>query len=564
MLHSFRGHAGAAGSRTCLILTAAVCFALAAPTIPSLAQTVSDSDFVMLDSLCAVPADTDTTVAMTMSIDVQAEVMAFVFPLSYGGHANLTIDQSVDSAGITFYGLGSHSCWEQLTVYHDTAAKTVLVGLVAFGNPLPAPATGALFAINFRVAATAEPVLITVDSLSLPPENFLSFTDVHYDEYIPQFRPGVLGVDVDSDGDGLVDICDVCPYDPLNDVDGDLVCGDVDNCPQTYNPGQDNGDSDSQGDACDNCPLVDNEDQSDADGDGEGDVCDDCTDTDGDGFGNPGFPANTCPEDLCPYVYDPLQNDGDSDGFGDSCDVCPELFNPGQEDADSDMVGDICDNCVFSFNPEQEDDDGDQIGDSCDVNEPMYIASRGVVEQAWGESPVYLIVVDPVGDSISPDFNTILMGSSYDAQADIDNDGQYDDLVTILNPWRGEYYIRLVRKEGVPDDIMFSTSVRINGNQMMDVDGYTSQPVSALGTVISDSVGYTMCLVLTGDVNADGVTTSADIIYLVNYVFKGGPPPVNPGTGDVNCDGTVTSADIIYLVCYVFKGGPPPCSQSCD
>jgi len=33
-------------------------------------------------------------------------------------------------------------------------------------------------------------------------------------------------------------VCDVCPLDPLNDEDGDNICGDVDNCPNVYNPGQ--------------------------------------------------------------------------------------------------------------------------------------------------------------------------------------------------------------------------------------------------------------------------------------------------------------------------------------
>lgn len=71
---------------------------------------------------------------------------------------------------------------------------------------------------------------------------------------------------------------------------------------------------------------------------------------------------------------------------------------------------------------------------------------------------------------------------------------------------------------------------------------------------------YTCPVLITGDVNTDGVITSADIIYLVNYVFKGGAPPKPcPAAGDVNCDGVVTSADIIYLVSYVFKGGNPPC-----
>jgi len=65
-----------------------------------------------------------------------------------------------------------------------------------------------------------------------------------------------------------------------------------------------------------------------------------------------------------------------------------------------------------------------------------------------------------------------------------------------------------------------------------------------------------------GDVNANGSITSADIIYLVNHVFKGGPAPLPvPESGDVNCSGTLTSADIIYLVNHVFKGGPAPCAS---
>ena len=64
-----------------------------------------------------------------------------------------------------------------------------------------------------------------------------------------------------------------------------------------------------------------------------------------------------------------------------------------------------------------------------------------------------------------------------------------------------------------------------------------------------------------GDQNQDGLTTSADVIYLVNFVFKGGaiPQPCE-AAGDSNCDGSVTSSDIIYQVNYVFKGGPPPCN----
>jgi hypothetical protein len=62
-----------------------------------------------------------------------------------------------------------------------------------------------------------------------------------------------------------------------------------------------------------------------------------------------------------------------------------------------------------------------------------------------------------------------------------------------------------------------------------------------------------------GDVNLSGNINSADIIYLVNFVFKAGAvPKCSPTTGDVNCNGVTNSADIIYLVNFVFKGGTPP------
>ena len=56
---------------------------------------------------------------------------------------------------------------------------------------------------------------------------------------------------VDSDGDLLGDACDDCPLDADNDIDGDGVCGDVDNCPDDANADQLDSDDDGLGDACD-------------------------------------------------------------------------------------------------------------------------------------------------------------------------------------------------------------------------------------------------------------------------------------------------------------------------
>jgi parallel beta-helix repeat protein len=124
----------------------------------------------------------------------------------------------------------------------------------------------------------------------------------------------------------------------------------------------------------------------DVDGDGIDNPWDTCTDPDADGFGNPGFSSNTCPDDDCPYVYDPVQGDSDGDGFGDACDVCPAVPDPGQDDEDGDGIGDLCDpcndvdadgfgrpgdvcppdNCPNRANPDQSDRDMDGIGDRCD------------------------------------------------------------------------------------------------------------------------------------------------------------------------------------------------------
>ncbi|MFH1336882.1 MAG: dockerin type I domain-containing protein, partial [Candidatus Zixiibacteriota bacterium] len=61
-----------------------------------------------------------------------------------------------------------------------------------------------------------------------------------------------------------------------------------------------------------------------------------------------------------------------------------------------------------------------------------------------------------------------------------------------------------------------------------------------------------------GDANSDGNMDVSDVIYLINYLFKGGPPPVPLLAGDSNNDEEVTVSDVIFLINYLFKSGPKP------
>lgn len=67
-----------------------------------------------------------------------------------------------------------------------------------------------------------------------------------------------------------------------------------------------------------------------------------------------------------------------------------------------------------------------------------------------------------------------------------------------------------------------------------------------------------------GDANGDGVVTVGDLVYLVNYLYRGGDPPDPLSAGEVTCDGTVNISDLIYLINWLYRGGIDPCDPNGD
>jgi hypothetical protein len=81
-----------------------------------------------------------------------------------------------------------------------------------------------------------------------------------------------------------------------------------------------------------------------------------------------------------------------------------------------------------------------------------------------------------------------------------------------------------------------------------------SNPMVKDSALFSIAVAY-----LRGDANGDSSVSVSDVVFLIAYLFKGGPAPQFYDTGEVNCDGQVSISDGVYLISYLFKSGPAPC-----
>lgn len=75
---------------------------------------------------------------------------------------------------------------------------------------------------------------------------------------------------------------------------------------------------------------------------------------------------------------------------------------------------------------------------------------------------------------------------------------------------------------------------------------------------------YTVELPSCGDANSDGGVNVGDAVYLINYVFNDGSPPVPYCAGDANGDAMSNVGDAVYNINYVFKGGASPADGCCD
>jgi hypothetical protein len=64
-----------------------------------------------------------------------------------------------------------------------------------------------------------------------------------------------------------------------------------------------------------------------------------------------------------------------------------------------------------------------------------------------------------------------------------------------------------------------------------------------------------------GDADGNQIVNISDAVYLITYIFSGGPAPDPLEAGDADCNGIVNISDAVYLISYIFAGGPAPCAS---
>ena len=88
-------------------------------------------------------------------------------------------------------------------------------------------------------------------------------------------------------------------------------------------------------------------------------------------------------------------------------------------------------------------------------------------------------------------------------------------------------------------------------NQLTDTSGViVIRPVGAMGH------GTLRISAPCGDANYDGSINILDIISIINYAYKNGPPPYQMNLADVSDHGSVDLLDIVYLINYIYFEGP--------
>ncbi|UCB52686.1 MAG: hypothetical protein JSV10_00920 [Candidatus Zixiibacteriota bacterium] len=157
----------------------------------------------------------------------------------------------------------------------------------------------------------------------------------------------------------------------------------------------------------------------------------------------------------------------------------------------------------------------------------------------WTDEPDSFVVAHP--SSLPPE------PSSYSVHVDDAGTGTPVNQAYVCL-WKGEE-VYLTGYTDAAGDVSFNPSPSTLGTMYVTVTKHNYLPYEE--TV--DVREY-----IAGDSNGDGIINLADVVYLVNFLYKGGSAPEPMEAGDANCDEVVNLADVVLLINYLFKGESAP------
>jgi hypothetical protein len=174
-------------------------------------------------------------------------------------------------------------------------------------------------------------------------------------------------------------------------------------------------------------------------------------------------------------------------------------------DSDGDGISNAEDNCPTVFNPAQEDYDGDLTGDSCDTCTDL--DDDGFGDPGFPASTCQIDNCPSIANPVQEDTDGDTVGDSCDNCIYIVNADQDDS----------------------------------DGNGVGD-----------------------MCQYACGDVDDSGEVDIDDVVFIIGYIFGGGPSPEPIDAGDTNCSGAIDIDDVVFVIQYIFSTGSEPCDTDGD
>jgi len=166
------------------------------------------------------------------------------------------------------------------------------------------------------------------------------------------------------------------------------------------------------------------------------------------------------------------------------------------------------------------------------------------------QAPGNFQALEPPGESQQPVYNMLPAFSWTTAIDDDPLDSVYYDLIIAAD---ANFNFALTIDSIWAEEHIVTDSLEFGEQYWWKVRAVDNYGLSTYSDNIKDFKTWKL-----GDVNANWTVDILDIVYLVNFKFKGGPAPTPMFSGDMDGNCTINILDIVYLVNYKFKTGPEP------